>query len=104
MSDNVVIPAKVWQNVLNDLDFLKKVVGPLAKGAKPGKWMSAEEVLEELKIGKSRLKQLRQSGQIRCQKPVHGRVTEYWRADIEDYKQGNIIIPSIKKAAALTTA
>lgn len=104
MSDNVVIPAKVWQNLLNDLDYLKKVVTPLAKGHKASKWMTEEEVLEALKIGKRRLHQLRQSGQIRYNKPVHGWVKEYLRVDIEDYKQGNIIIPSNKKAPALTEA
>jgi DNA relaxase NicK len=102
--ENVTIPRKVWENVLHDLDFLKKTVAPLARGYKPKQWMDESEVMETLKIGKSRLKQLRQSGAIRIQKPVNGNATEYWRKDIEDYKAGDIIIPTKKKATAVTAA
>lgn len=99
-AENVIVPRIVWENVLHDLAFLKKVVLPLAKGYKAPQWMTQEEVLTELGIGKSRLKQIRQSGKIEIRKPVHGRATEYRRKDIEDYKNGDIIIETKKKAAA----
>jgi hypothetical protein len=97
MSEYVAIPVKVWNNVLHDLEFIKKAILPLAKGYKAGKWMTEAEVMEYLQIGKSRLKQLRQSGKIDIQKPAHGRATEYLRSDIQDYKSGHLIIETKRK-------
>lgn len=93
----VAIPRTVWENLVHKVDFIQKTIVPLAKGYKPEKWMTEEEVLDMLEIGKDRLKQLRASGQIRLLKPATGRKIKYWRVDIEDYLAGNITIPSVQK-------
>lgn len=92
MSEMVAIPRSEWENLKHSIDFIKKVIQPLAKGYKADKWMTSTEVMEMLQIGSSRLKQLRQSGKIRFEKPATGRAVVYWREDIEDYRAGNIII------------
>ena len=97
MSDMVAVPRAEWENIKHTLNFLKQVIVPLAKGYKPGKWMTEAEVMEYLQVGKRRIGQLRESGQIVYQKPVHGRATEYSRKDIEDYKAGHIVIASKTK-------
>jgi hypothetical protein len=102
MSENVVIPRTVWENIVHKIEFIEKAIKPLAKGYKQSDWMSAEEVKEYLKIGDSRLKQLRASGQFRLQKPIGGRNIKYLRGDIEDYQEGRIVIQN-KKPVALTT-
>ena len=99
MSDYVMIPRSEWESLKHAVDFIKKAILPLAQGYKPGKWMSAEETMAELGIKESRLKQLRASGMIRYQKPASGKRIEYLRTDIEEYKQGRIVLPSIKKPA-----
>ena len=96
MSDTVTIPRVVWENMMHDLAFIKKAILPLAKGYKAPAYMTTAEVLDALNIGKDRLKQIRASEQIRYRKT--GRNIEYLRKDIEAYQQGNIIIPSNKKA------
>lgn len=104
MSENVIVPRPVWENVLHDLAFLKKAILPLAKGYKPTQWMSADEVQEYLNIGASRLKQLKASGMFRYQKPANGKTSEYWRKDIQDYKEGRIVLPPSNKKTAGGTA
>jgi len=100
MSDMISVPVDVWRKVLNDLEFLKRALVPLAKSYKPSRWMTAIDIMnpddpQHLKIGRERLKQLRYSGKIVCRKA--GRHIEYLREDIEAYKNGDIIISSAKR-------
>lgn len=89
------IPRAVRENLIRKIDFIEKTLRPLVKGYRPPTWISTEETMEALGIGKERLRQLRDSGKIRYNK--FGKKIEYYRRDIENYKQGNIIIPSAKR-------
>jgi hypothetical protein len=98
MSDVVTIPRVVWENLNHKIDFLVKAIQPLAKGYKAGDYMTTEDTLSALGIGPSRLKQIRASGAIRYRK--FGKEIEYLTKDINDYKNGHIIIPNSKTAKA----
>lgn len=99
MSEVVQIPRSEWENMKHQLEFLCKVIKPLAAGYKQPKWMSEQDVMDYLHIGRERLKQLRLSGQIRLE-PDGLRKKKYHRGDIEAYNLGSIVIPSKRAQAA----